>query len=72
MRLGRSVLENVTGLEIFAIIGTLIFFLFFVGVLIWVFKIKAKKIDEYSRMPLEHDDEEVVNEQLNNGNNEKP
>lgn len=72
MRLGRSVLENIAGMEIFAIIGILIFFSFFIGLLIWVIRLKANKVDEFSRLPLEQDDEEGVIELLNNDNNEKP
>jgi len=71
MRLGRSVLENIAGMEIFAIIGILIFFSFFIGLLIWVIRLKANKVDEFSRMPLEQDDEESETELLNNENNEK-
>jgi cbb3-type cytochrome oxidase subunit 3 len=71
MRLGRSVLENIAGMEIFAIIGILIFFSFFIGLLIWVIRLKANKVDEFSRMPLEQDDEESEPELLNNENNEK-
>jgi cbb3-type cytochrome oxidase subunit 3 len=71
MRLVRSVLENATGLEIFAIAGTLIFFIFFVGVIIRVMRMKSHKVDKFSRMPLDDDDEENRNEPLTNGNNEK-
>ena len=72
MRLARNVLENIAGLEVYAIIGILIFFSFFVGLLIWVVRLKASKVDEFSRLPLEQDDEEGVIELLNNENNEKP
>ena len=72
MRLGRSVLENIAGMEIFAIIGILIFFSFFIGLLIWVIRLKTNKVDEFSRMPLEQDDEEGETELLKNENNEKP
>ena len=72
MRLARNVLENIAGLEVYAIIGILIFFSFFVGLLIWVVRLKASKVDEFSRLPLEQDDEEGVIELLNSENNEKP
>lgn len=62
MRLARSVLDSITGLEIYAIIGILIFFTFFIGLIIWVIRMKKKKVDEYSRIPLkdEEDDEDEV------------
>jgi cytochrome c oxidase cbb3-type subunit IV len=62
MRLARSVLDSITGLEIYAIIGILIFFTFFIGLIIWVIRMKKKKVEEYSRIPLkdEEDDEDEV------------
>jgi cytochrome c oxidase cbb3-type subunit IV len=60
MRLGRSVLDNVAGLEIYAIIGIVIFFAFFIGLIIWVVSMKSKKVDEYSRLPLARDEDDSV------------
>jgi cytochrome c oxidase cbb3-type subunit IV len=56
MRLGRSVLDNIGGLDIFAIIGLIIFLSFFIALMIWVIRMKKKKVDEYSRLPLEDDE----------------
>jgi cytochrome c oxidase cbb3-type subunit IV len=56
MRLARSVLDNATGLDIYAIIGLVIFFSFFIGLIIWVVKMKRSKVDEYSRIPLTEDE----------------
>jgi cytochrome c oxidase cbb3-type subunit IV len=60
MRLARNVLEGVGGLEIFPIIGIILFFSFFVGLIIWVVRMKSKDADEYSRMPLNKDDKETL------------
>jgi cytochrome c oxidase cbb3-type subunit IV len=65
MRLARNVLEGVGGLEIFPIIGFIIFFAFFIGLIIWVVRIKSKDADEYSHMPLDEDIEESLS---HNGN----
>lgn len=62
MRIARSVLENVAGLEIFAIIGILIFFSFFVGLIIWVVRMKKSRADEYSRIPLQDDSDDIAND----------
>lgn len=62
MRIARSVLENVAGLEIFAIIGILIFFSFFVGLLIWVLRMKKSRVDEFSRLPLEEDADDTADD----------
>ncbi len=60
MRLGRSVLDNIAGLEIYAIIGIVIFFTFFIGLIVWVVSMKSKKVDEYSRLPLASDEDVAV------------
>jgi cbb3-type cytochrome oxidase subunit 3 len=55
MRLARNVLESVSGLEIYPIIGILIFLAFFVGVVIWVVRLNGKQVETYSKMPLDDD-----------------
>lgn len=59
MRLGRSVLDNIAGLEIYAIIGIVIFFTFFIGLIVWVVSMRSKKVDEYSRLPLTSDEDDA-------------
>jgi len=48
-------METISGIEIFPIIALLIFFLFFSGLIIWVFTYKKSAINEISRLPLEND-----------------
>lgn len=57
MRLARSVLENIAGLEVYAIIGILIFFSFFIFLVIWVIRMRKQKVEEYGRMPLAIDED---------------
>ena len=45
-------LETIAGVEIYPILSLLIFFLFFVGLGIWVFSYRKEKIAELSQMPL--------------------
>ncbi len=70
MRLARSVLENATGNEIFAIIGILIFFSFFVGLIWWVVKLKSSKVKEFSRLPLDDDEEASASTDLDSSQSE--
>lgn len=56
-------METIMGIEIYPIISLLIFFLFFVGLIIWVYTYKKDTIDEISMLPLQNDDE---NESQNN------
>lgn len=58
MRMVRHVLEGIGGMEIFPIIGLLIFLAFFIGVVVYVLMIKREKIDSYSRIPLQNEDQE--------------
>ncbi|NRT11926.1 cbb3-type cytochrome c oxidase subunit 3 [Flavobacterium sp. 14A] len=45
-------METIAGVAIYPILSLLIFFIFFVGLGIWVFSYKKEKIDELSQMPL--------------------
>ncbi|MBI3137451.1 MAG: CcoQ/FixQ family Cbb3-type cytochrome c oxidase assembly chaperone [Sphingobacteriales bacterium] len=47
-------LEKVSGVDIFGLTSLLVFFLFFVGMLTWVFLTKKKNFQEISRIPLDN------------------
>ncbi|WP_394759664.1 CcoQ/FixQ family Cbb3-type cytochrome c oxidase assembly chaperone [Flavobacterium sp.] len=44
-------MENIAGVAIYPILSLLIFFLFFVGLSLWVFSYKKEKINELSNIP---------------------
>ena len=46
-------MEGIDGVAIYPIISLLIFFIFFVGLFIWVGTAKKKYIEEVSNLPLE-------------------
>ena len=46
-------METISGIEIYPVISLLIFFLFFVGLGIWVFSYRKEKIQEMSNIPLD-------------------
>ena len=71
MRLARSVLQNLEGTDIFGIIGFIIFFIFFIGVLIYVLKLKKKKVEEYSKLPLSEDENDISINQNDQNNSKK-
>lgn len=54
-------METISGIEIYPIISLLIFFLFFVGLYVWVFTYKKEKITEMSNLPFE--DQDMANNQ---------
>jgi cbb3-type cytochrome oxidase subunit 3 len=47
-------LEKIGGIDIFGIISLFIFVLFFLVMLIWVFKTSKKQFNEISRIPLDN------------------
>ncbi len=51
-------METIAGVEVYPILSLLIFFVFFVGLGIWVFSYKKEKIDEMSQIPL--DDNQTI------------
>lgn len=61
-------METISGIEIFPIIALLIFFLFFVGLIWWIYGYQKSTINELSRLPLEdngeNEGETNINSQL--------
>lgn len=54
-------LENETGMDFFGLFSLLVFFLFFSGLLIYVFTLKKSETEEISQIPL-NDNETNVNQ----------
>ncbi|WP_258099267.1 CcoQ/FixQ family Cbb3-type cytochrome c oxidase assembly chaperone [Marinoscillum pacificum] len=46
-------METIAGIEIFPLISLIIFFLFFVGLFIYIARADKKQINEISRIPLD-------------------
>jgi len=47
--------EQIEGIEIYPIISLIIFLTFFIGLLIWVFKVDKKYIKKMKELPLDGD-----------------
>ena len=45
-------METISDIEIYPVIALLIFFLFFVGLILWVFTYKKQTLNELSNLPL--------------------
>lgn len=56
MRLIIHYLESIEGVEIYPIIGLIIFFTFFTVILVHTLKIDKASIDKYKKIPLENED----------------
>ncbi len=49
-------LENESGVDFYGLFSLLVFFIFFTGLLIYVYRMKKSDVDEVSRIPLQEDD----------------
>lgn len=57
-------METIDGVAIYPIVSLLIFFLFFLGLGIWVFTYKKETITAFSNMPLnENHNKELLNQE---------
>ena len=57
----QDVTENIEGAEIYPIISLLIFFLFFVVLLWFVFKMSKERVETLSNIPLDETEEPTSN-----------
>jgi cbb3-type cytochrome oxidase subunit 3 len=57
MNLVREYLSSIEGVEVYAILAMLLFILAFVVMIIHVFSMRKKELGEFSRLPLEDDQE---------------
>ena len=55
----KDVLQSIHDIEIWPIISLVLFFIVFIGMLIYVFKIKKQYIDEVKNLPLDEGDESL-------------
>lgn len=52
----KNVLQNISNIEIWPIISFVIFFVFFIGLLWWVFTVDKKFISRMASMPIDESD----------------
>jgi cytochrome c oxidase cbb3-type subunit IV len=59
----KNVLQSIQGIEVYPLISLVIFALFFIGLIIWLFKIDKSYIKEMEILPLDLDEKaEAKNE----------
>ncbi|MBL9139346.1 MAG: cbb3-type cytochrome c oxidase subunit 3 [Verrucomicrobiales bacterium] len=51
----KNVLTHIGGIEAYGIASVSLFFVFFIGMLIWAFRLNRQRLDDIGRLPL-HDD----------------
>ena len=55
-------METIVGIEVFPIISFIIFFVFFIGLFVWVAKMQKSEVNFMAAMPLDEDYEERESE----------
>lgn len=64
----KEILQSIEGVEIYPIISLIVFVVFFVGITIWLIRMKKDYINKMKNLPLNNE----VNQNLNSGElNEK-
>ncbi|PWJ41008.1 CcoQ/FixQ family Cbb3-type cytochrome c oxidase assembly chaperone [Sediminitomix flava] len=54
----KDVLRSIEGVDIYPVIGIIIFFTFFLAWLFYVIKMKKESVDSYSMLPLDLEQDE--------------
>lgn len=62
-------MDTIVGIDIFPVISFIIFFIFFLVLFVWVYKMNKSEIEFMAAMPLAEDDE-LTTAQLKDNNNE--
>lgn len=57
----KEYLQSIDGVSVYPIISLIVFVVFFVALLIWVFKVDENYIREMENLPLEKDEENNFN-----------
>lgn len=57
----KEVLQSIEGVEFYTIVSMIIFILFFIGMIIWLFKVDKKYIKTMSELPLKKNNNEFSN-----------
>ena len=64
----KEVLQSIEGIEFYTIVSMIILILFFIGIVIWLFKVDKKYIKIMSELPLKEENNETKN--FSGGTNE--
>jgi cbb3-type cytochrome oxidase subunit 3 len=51
----RAILSELGGIGVYGILSTLLFFACFIGIVVWVVRMKKRDVDHMKHLPLEPD-----------------
>lgn len=49
----KNVLTHIGGIEGYGIASVMLFFVFFIGMLVWAFRLNRQRLEEIGRLPLQ-------------------
>ncbi|MGE3311340.1 MAG: cbb3-type cytochrome oxidase subunit 3 [Limisphaerales bacterium] len=49
----KNVLTHIGGVEVYGIVSVLLFFVFFIGILLWAYRLKRTDLESIGRLPLQ-------------------
>lgn len=64
----KNLIESIEGVEVFGIIGLVIFFSFFVVMTIWLIKVDKNYINKMKHLPLQPDYDEISGNETESNN----
>ncbi len=68
----KNVVEHIGGIGLYGIISVSLFFAFFIGMLIWAFRLKKSYLDAMRELPLEGGEVAPENHHQRNQNSDLP
>ena len=57
----RNLLESIEGIDVYPVIGLIIFMIFFIILLVWIFRLDKNYISEMKDLPLDTDNKDFSN-----------
>lgn len=60
----KNYLAGIKGIATYPSLSLIVFFLFFIGLSIWLLRADKKKLEEINRMPLQDDNDDSNHSQL--------
>ena len=66
----KDILQSIKDVEIYPIISLIVFFLLFIGIVVWLIKMDKEKVNRMKNLPLNNDNNQnLISGEINEKNN---
>jgi len=66
----KEILQSIKDVEIYPIISLIVFFLLFIGIVVWLIKMDKEKVNRMKNLPLNNDNNQnLISGEINEKNN---